>query len=68
MTPPRDGRAVQHHAYPARPPNVLRETEPGRQEAGADIGLDSWTRFKTLFEGYRFTVRAGGVNILTGMG
>ena len=37
---PRDVRAVQYYAYPDHPFDVLRETEPGRYEAGADIALD----------------------------
>jgi hypothetical protein len=55
---------------PIRPPpfDVLRETEPGRHEAGADIGLNRWTWFKILFEGDRFTAWAEGVKILKRMG
>jgi len=66
--PPRDARAVQYYAYPAHPFDVLRETEPGRYEAGADIGLDRWTRFKIRFQGPEFTAWADGVQILTGTG
>jgi hypothetical protein len=66
--PPRDARAVQYYAFPAHPFDVLRETEPGRYEAGADIGLDRWTRFKVHFAGDRFTAWADGVDILTGTG
>jgi hypothetical protein len=66
--PPRDARAVQYYAYPAHPFDVLRETEPGRYESGADIALNRWTRFRITFHGADFTAYADGVPVLTGQG
>ena len=40
--PPRDHRAVQYYAYPDWPFDVLRDREPGRYEAGADIGTEGF--------------------------
>lgn len=65
---PRDARAVQYYAYPDHPFDVLRETEPGRYEAGADIALDRWTRLRITFDGPDFAVYTDGVLILTGKG
>lgn len=63
---PRDVRAVQYYAYPDFPFDVLRDTEPGHFEAGADIGLERWTRFKIALKGTLFSAWADGVPILTG--
>lgn len=65
---PRDVRAVQYYAFPDFPFDVLRETQPGRFEAGADIGLDRWTRFRVAFKGTEFSAWADSVLILTGQG
>lgn len=65
---PRDSRAVQYYAYPNHPFDVLRETEPGRFEAGADIGIDRWHRLKISFQGTEFSAHVDGVSILNGAG
>lgn len=65
---PRDTRAVQYYAFPDHPFDVLREAEPGRYEAGADIALDRWTRLRLEFQGRRFTVHVDGVRVLEGAG
>lgn len=65
---PRDVRAVQYYAYPDHPFDVLREGSPGQFEAGADIGLDRWTRFRIEIRGTDFAAFADGVPILTGQG
>jgi hypothetical protein len=66
--PPRDMRAVQYYAYPDHPFDVLRETDSGQFEAGADIALNRWTRFRITFQGPGFTAFADGVPILRGTG
>ena len=66
--PPRDARAMQYYAYPNHPFDVLRDKEPGRYEAGAEIALDRWTRLRITFQGQDFAAYADGVLILTGKG
>lgn len=65
---PRDARAIQYYAFPEFPFNVLRETEPRRYEARADIALDRWTGFRIVFEGRNFAAYADDQQILTGQG
>jgi hypothetical protein len=65
--PPRDVRAVQYYTYPDHPFDVLRETDPGRFEAGADIALNRWTQFRSTLHGADFTAYADGKLILQGM-
>lgn len=65
---PRDERAVQYYAFPHHPFDVLRDTEPGRYEAGADIALDRWTRLRITFQGRDFAAFADGAPILQGQG
>ena len=66
--PPRNTRAVQYYAYPNHPFDVLREAEPGRYEAAADIDPDRWTRFRLAFDGTRFTAHIDGDLVLQGQG
>jgi hypothetical protein len=66
--PPRDVRAVQYYAYPDHPFDVLRESDPGRFEAGADIALNRWTRFRVTFQGGDFAAYADDKLILQGIG
>jgi hypothetical protein len=65
---PRDLRAVQYYAYPDFPFDVLRDTDPGRFEAGADIALDRWTRLRIEVSGAGFSACADGQLILSGQG
>lgn len=66
--PPRDQRAVQYYAYPDWPFDVLREQEPGRFEAAADIGLDQWHRLAVTIAGPNFDVSVDGKPTLHGEG
>jgi len=66
--PPRTSRAVQYYAYPDYPFDVLREAEPGRYEAGADIMPDRWTRFRIAVHGNDFAAYVDGVQVLAGQG
>ncbi|MFM2355358.1 MAG: hypothetical protein RLZZ528_1094 [Pseudomonadota bacterium] len=66
--PPRSDRAVQYYAFPDYPFDVLRETEPGRFEAGADIGLDLWHRLSVTFTGTDFVAAVDGTEVLRGAG
>lgn len=49
--PVRRERAVQYFAYPDHPFEVLRETDPGVYEKGADIHLEEWTTMTIEIEG-----------------
>lgn len=66
--PPRDQRAVQYYAYPDWPYDILREQEPGRFEAGADIGLNMWHKMAILLEGRQFSLSVDGTLVLQGSG
>jgi hypothetical protein len=66
--PPRDQRAVQYYAYPDWPFDVLREREPGRFEAGADIGLNQWHKMAILLEGRQFSLSVDDTLVLQGSG
>jgi hypothetical protein len=66
--PPRDQRAVQYYAYPDWPFNVLRDREPGRFEAAADIGLEQWHRLALTFSGADFAASVDEMPILQGQG
>lgn len=62
--PPRDQRGAQYFAYPDAKFDRLRETDPGRYEAAADIRLDQWHHLRvTLETGVRFEV--DGTVVLT---
>jgi hypothetical protein len=64
---PRDQRAVQYYAYPDWPFDVLRELEPGRYEAAADIGLDQWHKLAITFAGSDFSASVDGRQVLHGV-
>ncbi len=66
--PPRATRAVQYYAYPDHPFDVLRETEPDRYEAAADIAPGRWSRLSVALQGKRFTAHVDGVLVLQGEG
>lgn len=66
--PPRATRAVQYYAFPDHPFDVLREGEPDRYEAAADIGPDRWTRFRLSFDRARFSAYVDGKLVLRGEG
>jgi hypothetical protein len=46
----------------------LREQEPGRFEAGADIGLNQWHKMAILLEGRQFSLSVDGTLVLQGSG
>jgi hypothetical protein len=66
--PPRDQRAVQYYAYPDWPFDVLRDREPGRFEAAADIELDRWHRLAITIAGTEFAASVDGKLVLQGKG
>lgn len=66
--PPRDQRAVQYYAYPDWTFDVLRDREPGRFEAGADIQLDRWHKLAITFSGTEFAASIDGKRVLQGAG
>lgn len=66
--PPRDQRAVQYYAFPDWPFDVLRDREPGRFEAAADIGLDQWHRLRISVSGADFSTSVDGTPVLQGKG
>jgi hypothetical protein len=66
--PPRDQRAVQYYAYPDWPFDVLRDQEPGRFEAAADVGLDQWHTLAITVAGSNFAVAVDGKPTLHGEG
>jgi hypothetical protein len=66
--PPRDQRAVQYYAYPDWPFDVLRDREPGRFEAGADIQLERWHKLAITFSGTDFAASVDGKLVLQGTG
>lgn len=66
--PPRATRAVQYYAYPDHPFDVLRETEPNRYEAAADIAPGRWSRLSVALQGKHFTAHVDGVLVLQGEG
>lgn len=49
--PPRDRRAVQYFAYPDHKFDRLRETDPDRFEAGADVRPGRWHKLRLEFQG-----------------
>lgn len=62
--PPRDQRGVQYFAFPDAKFDRLRETDPGRYEAAADIRLDQWHHLRvSLDTGVR--VEVDGTPVLT---
>jgi hypothetical protein len=66
--PPRATRAVQYYAYPDHPFDLLRETEPDRYEAAADIAPGRWARLSLDLQGKRFTAQVDGALVLQGEG
>jgi hypothetical protein len=66
--PPRGQRAVQYYAYPDWPFDILREHEPGRFEAPADIGLNTWHELEVNFTGTGYSVSVDGAPVLQGQG
>jgi hypothetical protein len=66
--PPRATRAVQYYAYPDHPFDMLRETEPDRYEAAANIAPGRWARLSVALQGKRFTAQVDGVLVLQGEG
>ncbi len=65
---PRDQRAVQYYAFPDWPFDRLRETDPGRFEAAANVTLDHWHRLRVDFHGDRFDALVDGQQVLAGAG
>lgn len=66
--PPRDTRAVQYYAYPDWPFDVLRDREPERFEASANIGIDRWHRLSVTVSREAFSAFVDGVLVLSGRG
>lgn len=63
---PRDKRAVQYFAFPDWRFFRTRDEYPdGRYEAGADIGLDEWIRFRIEVDGTRTRAFVNDVLALT---
>lgn len=48
--PPRDQRGIQYFTYPDAKFDRLRETNPGRYEAAADIRLDHWHHLRVRLD------------------
>lgn len=63
--PPRDMRAIQYFAYPDHKFDRLRDTDPGRYEAGADIGLDRWHHLVVDLTGPGPRLEVDGQTVLT---
>ncbi len=66
--PPRDQRAMQYYAYPDWLFDRLRDEEPARYEAAADVALGQWHRLRLEIAGTRFVAFVDGVRVLEGEG
>jgi hypothetical protein len=62
--PPRDLRGAQYFAYPDAKFDRLRDTNPGRYEAAANIRLDQWHHLRVT-PGAGLRVEVDGTPVLT---
>ncbi|MGP9790922.1 hypothetical protein [Roseinatronobacter sp. NSM] len=66
--PPRNQRGIQYYSFPDWPFDTLREEDPGRYEAAADIALNRWHNLKIELRGRNFKAMIDGALTMEGEG